>query len=276
VRYVMGTNKPERADYYASIAKALKHMANNQLDKKVVLGRRRSIFIKPMVDPIELYFRLSRKAKDAFLFFFDDGKSAFFGGSPELLYRRKQCLIETESLAGTRPRSTVDSDDRMLRESLLTSFKDNREHALVSTHIEEKLREFGATYLFSSPLEIMALPYVQHLLKRYRGTIDASINDATIIAALHPTPAVCGLGKAWALDFIRHNEGFDRGFYAGPIGYIAKDEAEFAVAIRSALFRQDELFIYAAGGIVQGSIFEQEWAELNNKEENILSIFDDS
>jgi menaquinone-specific isochorismate synthase len=115
---------------------------------------------------------------------------------------------------------------------------------------------------------------VQHLHRRYHGRIQHGLSDDTIISALHPTPAVCGIDSDWAKQFIRDHEGFDRGFYAAPIGYVAKNSAEFAVGIRSALYQASRLFIYAACGIVRGSVPEQEWEELNNKQKNILAIFE--
>ena len=115
----------------------------------------------------------------------------------------------------------------------------------------------------------MSLPFVQHLVKRYHGYINTCLSDEHIIKALHPTPAVCGLDRRWALDFIREHEGFDRGFYAGPVGYVGLDQAEFAVAIRSALYFEQQLHVYAACGIVAGSQAAQEWEELTNKQKNI-------
>lgn len=276
IDFTVGRYLPHQEEYFSNIHRALKTMTAWPHHRKVVMGRRNSITIKNPLDPIELFFRLKQKSGDAFLFFLDCGfRSAFLGASPELLYRRHGRHLETESLAGTRPRASYAEEDMRLKEELFKSFKDNREHALVSMHIEEKLKEFDTTDLFSSKRKVMALAYVQHLLKRYHGTISAAVNDANIIKALHPTPAVCGLDIDWAREFIRANEGFDRGFYAGPIGFVGKDEAEFAVAIRSALFHEQNLYIYAACGIVPGSIPGQEWEELNNKEKNILSIFEE-
>lgn len=272
--FAMAGYLPSRKEYSHSIECALLAFAENPLNKKVVIGRRNSVMINGKIDPAQLFFCLQSKSRDSFLFFFDAGKgAAFFGVSPELLYCRRGLSLVTESLAGTRPRADDLKSDAMLREELFDSFKDCREHELVSLHVEEKLKEFGTTDLFVSKLEVMALPYVQHLLKRYFGTMSQAITDAHILQTLHPTPAVCGLDINWARQFIRQHENFDRGFYAGPIGYIGKDEAEFAVAIRSALFNEQQLYIYAACGIVPGSIHEHEWEELNNKEKNILSIF---
>ncbi len=267
---------PERAHYSLNVERALACFSSKAEQKKVVIGRRNTRFFSKDPDPAHLFFRLARRARHAFLFMFDVGLgSTFFGASPELLYRRIGQNFETESLAGTRPRSHDHEQDVRLRQDLFDSIKDKSEHFLVSKHIEDRLREFGATDLFTSKLEIMSLPYVQHLHRRYHGRIDQGLRDDKIIAALHPTPAVCGIEPDWAKQFIRDYEGFDRGLYAAPIGYVGKNSAEFAVGIRSALYQASQLFIYAACGIVPGSIPDQEWEELNNKQKNILAIFDD-
>lgn len=267
---------PERDGYASTIHRALGAFKEQSASQKVVIGRRHSIELVDKIDPYHLFIRLAKKSRGAFLFFVDCGQSnAFFGISPELLYRRVGRTIETESLAGTRARSLDEEHDQLLRSELAASFKDNREHALVSLHIEEKLKDLAVTELICSKLDVMALTYVQHLVRRYRGVLGANVNDAHVIEALHPTPAVCGLDVDWARSFIEQHEGFDRGFYAGPIGYIGKDEAEFAVAIRSALTHEKMLHVYAACGIVSGSVEKQEWEELNNKEKSILSIFHD-
>jgi menaquinone-specific isochorismate synthase len=266
---------PSPHDYRHNIEQALAALSHDSEHQKVVLGRRNTIAFKSPIDPAVLYCRLKKQSNNAFLFFFDAGSgSAFFGASPELLYRRIGLWIETESLAGTRERLVNGADDTKLGQELLASAKDNREHSLVSLHIESTLTYFGITDIHASKLAIMPLPYVQHLVKRYRGRMTQVVNDANVIKALHPTPAVCGLELTWAREFIRAHEGFDRGLYAGPVGFFGHDEAEFAVGIRSALYYQQQLFVYAASGIVAGSIFEAEWAELDNKEKSMMSIFD--
>ena len=92
-------------------------------------------------------------------------------------------------------------------------------------------------------------------------------SEADVLAALHPTPAVCGYPRAAALDAVRRAETFDRGLYAGPTGWVAADSAEFAVAIRSTLVKPggDELHLYAGVGVVAAADSAAEWHELNLK-----------
>lgn len=267
------SQEPSFERYAKNIEQAKNIFKDNSQCRKVVLGRRNThVFTEP-IDPVRLFFLLANKSYKGFSFLLDAGLGGvFFGVSPELLFRRLGRNFETESLAGTRPRSSDESEDARLQAELFNSYKDQLEHALVCEHIEQSLREFGATDLFTSRLEVMSLPFVQHLVKRYHGHIDTRLSDDHIIKALHPTPAVCGLDGNWALEFIREHEGFDRGFYAGPTGYVGLDQAEFAVAIRSALYYEKQLHVYAACGIVAESEAAQEWEELTNKQKNITSI----
>jgi menaquinone-specific isochorismate synthase len=85
------------------------------------------------------------------------------------------------------------------------------------------------------------------------------------MAALHPTPAVCGEPPEAAVAQIRALEPFDRGWYAGPVGFVGRDETRFAVGIRSALVQGDEVALFTGAGVVEGSDSTAEWQELEAK-----------
>lgn len=262
---------PTIADYKNNFYRAQKAISSGM--QKVVLARRRHIRLDQPIEPFALLSQLKNSSPEAFVFFFDVGKgSAFFGASPELLYRRVASVIETESLAGSRARSSDNVVDFKRGQDLLTSLKDNQEHQIVSHYIEDTLRAFAIDDLKISDLRLMTLPYVHHLVRRYQGHIKPFVSDAALIHALHPTPAVCGIEKHVAMQFIREHEGFDRGLYAGYIGYISDKKIEFSVSIRSALLQDRDLYVYVGGGIVAKSDVDAEWAELDNKEKKILEL----
>ena len=100
---------------------------------------------------------------------------------------------------------------------------------------------------------------------RITAHLSRGITDDKIIASLHPTPAVGGYPRKEALDLIAEIDGFDRGWYAGPIGWLGKGRAEFAVGIRSALITPSSNNLYAGAGILDGSQAESEWNELESK-----------
>ena len=112
---------------------------------------------------------------------------------------------------------------------------------------------------------IIKQAYVQHLYAQFRGVLKSDIFDNRILNAMHPTPAVAGTPKSAAMRYIRELEDFDRGWYAGPVGWLSRNSSSFAVAIRSALVQSRQMFIYAGAGIVRESRADDEWQEIENK-----------
>ncbi len=263
--------QPSRLDYFSMIDRAKSSLSHEQGRQKVVLGRRNCLILADKIDPASLIHRL--ESQDAFVFLVDSGRAVFFGASPELLYRRSGNNFVTEALAGTRSRSTDSVLDLELCNDLLTSSKDLHEQALVAEYIEQVLVKLGSQKIMRSDIGIMPLIFVQHLVQHYHCQIAEDWHDGEIIKLLHPTPAVCGLSRSWSQQFISQHEGFDRGFYAGVVGCLGAQRTELTVAIRSALYCDQKIYVYAAGGIVPGSVAQTEWDELSNKQKNIMSIF---
>ena len=106
------------------------------------------------------------------------------------------------------------------------------------------------------------LPKVQHLITRFEGDILPNKSLLDVIARLHPTPAVGGVPAGSALTFLRDHEGFDRGWYAGPVGWLdAEGNGEFMVALRSGVIQGCEAVLFAGCGLVAGSDPEKEYQE---------------
>jgi len=97
------------------------------------------------------------------------------------------------------------------------------------------------------------------------------VSDAALMQALHPSPAVGGVPTNKAIAYLREHEPFDRGWYAGPVGWVGPESGEFAVAIRSGLVRGNTLSLYSGAGIVDGSTPDGEWSEIETKLSNALS-----
>jgi len=118
----------------------------------------------------------------------------------------------------------------------------------------------------------MKLVRVQHLMTGIEGELNKDISDQEILECLHPTPAVGGYPQDKAKELIAEIEPFDRGWYSGPVGWISKDSADFAVAIRSGLITKNKLRIYAGAGIVKGSDPDNEWNEIESKIATFLKV----
>lgn len=183
--------------------------------------------------------------------------------------------------AGTRRRGCPSNirEDFELGMNLLSGMKEHNEFVIVREWVQNALTTVCSSVYLGISKSLLKLRTVQHLYGRLSGEIAPGRNDADLLAALHPTPAVCGCPQEPAYEYIRENEAFDRGFYAGPLGYISADSAEFVVGIRSALISPspaDESFqirLYSGVGIVPGSCPDEEWKELNLKVSQYLRGF---
>lgn len=194
-----------------------------------------------------------------------NASSLFLGATPEMLYERKNSLLFTESLAGTRRRGTSLSEDLKLAEELKKNAKENKEFSLVKEFLFSTLPALCEEFSCDSLDSLVQTSKVQHLYNSFQGTLKPTIQDSTLLSLLHPTPAIGGFPRKDALAMIDALEDFDRGLYAGAIGWVSPNHSSFAVAIRSALIENGLLHTFAGTGIVEGSISSREWLELDDK-----------
>lgn len=256
---------PPHADWIEAVQWALESFEQTRL-RKVVLARRSTFTFDSELDALALLHRVKASTPECFHFYFQPGDgSAFIGATPERLYSRHGRRIETEAVASTRPRGATPSEDEQLAQDLLSSDKDVREHEFVRRSISAAIAPYCATFHQDRNRTVMRLAKRMHLLSRFRGTLRDDVSDADLLRALHPTPAVGGYPTTDALRSIAALEGFDRGWYAGPVGWAGADDAEFAVGIRSALVRGRDISLFSGAGIVAGSDPESEWAEIEQK-----------
>ena len=262
---VYRTDGPDIRGWRENVRAALSSFSEGCLGK-VVLARRAEFGFDGVLDPPQLAERLEAVTPGCFHFYVEpeDG-FAFLGASPERLFRREGRSVHSEAVAGTRPRGLSPADDADLRQELLRSEKDLSEHAYVRVGIEERLGPLCGELEVGEDVSEMRLARGRHLRSRVRGTLREGVTDADLLDALHPTPAVGGYPGDEALEEIRALEPFDRGLYAGPVGWIGAESSEFAVGIRSGLVRGRRLALFSGAGIVEGSVPDEEWAEIEQK-----------
>ncbi len=211
--------------------------------------------------------RLRRDHGGAFVFCIGSGDQGFFlGATPEALVRKRGARVSAQVLAGTAPRGETPEEDAAIGHALMESGKDRREHALTAEAIEGALSSFCRALRVANKPRLALLRDVQHLETPVEGVLAEAVDVLKLVGALHPTPAVGGLPRESALQWIRAHEGLERGWYAGPIGWVgAEGDGAFAVAIRSALVQADEAEAFAGAGLVTGSVPEREWRETRLK-----------
>ena len=256
---------PDREGWNANIGRALAAFSEGRLGK-VVLARRAEFGFDEDLDGVLLAEELREASPGCFRFYVEPMEGvAFLGASPERLFRREGRFVRSEAVAGTRPRGASAVDDEDLRDELLGSEKDRSEHGFVKVGIEEALRPLCDDLEIESGVSEMRLASRRHLVSRVRGELREGVTDAEVLRALHPTPAVGGYPGEAALDNIQALEPFDRGWYAGPVGWVGAEASEFAVGIRSGLVTGRTLALFSGAGIVPGSTADGEWAEVEQK-----------
>jgi menaquinone-specific isochorismate synthase len=231
--------------------------------KKVVLARKASVQLLRNLDAAALFTTIANNNTRTFTYFIEQGSSAFLGASPEMLYARTGSAISTEAIAGTYCQSSGDTADAA--SVLLHSSKESAEHDYVVQDIVSVLGKICKTFDVSKKRDVVIVNRLGHLRKSLAGILLNDVFDSKILMAMHPTAALLGFPREKAKGFLKQYELFSRGFYGAPVGWIGKEDAEFAVAIRSALVAGDNLFLYAGAGIVQGSDPEHELLEIENK-----------
>lgn len=265
-------DEPDRNVWEKQIDGLLESFRQNEL-QKVVLARKVGFTFEDDLSALRLIKRLFLSKPGCFHFLFQAGpESTFVSASPERLYYRKGRRIQSEAVAGTLPRDTENFTGADPAQRLLSSEKDQREHAFVRESIGHALVELCNRLEVQSDATVMTLSRRIHLVSRISGLLREGVQDADLLRRMHPTPAVGGFPTSDALERIRQLESFDRGWYAGPIGWIGANGAEFAVGIRSGLISGNKLDLFSGAGIVQGSTAMGEWQEIEEKLSDFLEV----
>lgn len=183
------------------------------------------------------------------------GQRRLVGASPELLVAKQGSRVTSCPLAGTARRHDNAIMDKAAAQELLHSDKDLREHRAASEAVLDALAPYCKQLSANQDPELVATERLWHLGTPIKGELkNRHTQVAELAAALHPTPAVCGLPRSEAYEHIRRLEGFDRDFYAGAVGWAdAAGDGAWYVTIRCADIQAERVRLYAGAGIVLGS-----------------------
>ncbi len=258
--------------YIERVQRALDGIRGGHL-QKVVVAREAHVHTRYAIDPVAWLVALRERYPGCTLFAVGEGDSVFLGASPERLVRISGDLVETAAIAGTAPRGASQAADRALGEALCDSRKNCDEHAFVVRYLEAVLADCCDGVVVDAEPSLLRTRTVQHLCTtlRARRRSDAPVSLLELVSRLHPTPAVGGAPKHAALAWLAGNEGVERGWFAGPVGFLQSDgDGEFAVALRSALVRGRSATAWAGAGIVARSLPKAEFTETELKLRTVL------
>ena len=257
---------PPAVSYEDAVDQAVTRIRRGEM-RKVVLARTIEVTAEREFDPKLLAHRLRAVDPDAYTFAAPTDEGVLVGASPELLVSRRGRDVRSNPLAGSAPRSGDPEEDRANAEALIGSAKDREEHAIVVDAVAETLQPFCGDLTWDREPVLHETPNVWHLSTRFRGELREPAPTALdLVAALHPTPAVAGDPREAALGTIAELEPFERGRYAGPVGWVDADgDGEWAIALRCAELRGDRAILYAGAGIVARSDPARELDETDRK-----------
>lgn len=254
--------EPERSAWIESVRRILSAIETGGV-RKVVLARQLVVEAAAPFDRRAILDRLRSGHPSCFTY----AAGGFVGASPELLVRRRGDEVTSCPMAGTVPRGTTAEEDDALTAGLRRSAKEAEEHRLLVDAVVAALAPVCVARPSAGDPDVVRFPTVSHLATRVSGRLRRPAPSALALAGLlHPTPAVGGLPRTEALAAIAALEGFDRGLYAGPVGWVDADgDGEWAVALRGAQLDGARARLAAGAGIVAGSDPEAEWAETEAK-----------
>ena len=266
-------------DYGALVSDAVAGIGRGEF-QKVVLAR--TVNLAHGLDAVTVLDRLRRRSPACAVFAVTAGESTFLGATPEELVTLDGPRLHTVALAGTAPRGDDPEADERFAAALLASAKNRSEHRFVVDGIIDALSGLGLVDPAPAEPGLMRLSRVQHLRtpitarvqRRRTGASDMDVLRAA--GVLHPTAAVGGAPTGAALEFISGNEGFDRGWYAAPVGWCDLDgNGELGVALRCALTGPTGTHLFAGAGIVVGSDPADELEETGMKLRDLLDVIDE-
>lgn len=288
IRLVGHQNASEdlKAKHISLVEKGLMAIGDNQF-KKVVLSRVKQVAITNS-DPIAIFTDLLILYPNAFVYVWYHPKVGLWcGATPETLVTVKGLRFKTMALAGTQP--------YLGTETMKWDKKNLTEQKLVVNFIEEELEAVVDTFMVSQPQTIKA-GNLLHIKSDISGVLKSDVKNLEhLISSLHPTPAVCGLPKEEAKEFILKNEDYDREFYTGFLGELniistksrntnkrnvensayasVARETNLYVNLRCMQLKDSQAFIYVGGGVTKASVPKQEWEETVSKAKTMLEVF---
>jgi menaquinone-specific isochorismate synthase len=255
-------------EWAAMVAATVARLRQGGLEK-VVLAREVTVVANRAFLPADILHRLDALYPSCMVF----STGTFLGASPELLVSRVGRRVRSHPLAGTVARSGDPTADAALTGRLLASAKEREEHRLVVDEVAAGLRPVCRALDVPEVPSIVALRNVSHLGTLIEGELEGDdVTALDLVCRLHPTPAVAGSPTAAAVSYLQGVEGFDRGRYAGPVGWMdSRGDGEWAVAVRSAEVLGNTARLFAGVGVVADSDPAAELAETQLKLQALLA-----
>ena len=258
------------AHFKQAVIKAKRYITDGDV-MQVVLSQRMS---KPYTaSPLALYRSLRSLNPSPYMFYFNFEDFYVIGASPEILVRLEGDTVTVRPIAGTRRRGSSFEEDQALAEELLADEKERAEHVQLldlGRNDAGRVSKVGSVKLTENMM-VERYSHVMHIVSNVEGKLQAGLNALDVLKATFPAGTVSGAPKIRAMEIIDELEPIKRGIYAGAVGYLGfHGDMDLAIAIRTAIVKDDKLHVQAGAGIVADSDPSSEWQETQNKARAVL------
>ena len=270
-RLALVAEHPDRPTWERLVDRFAGAVGRGRLDK-VVLARRADLTAAIAIDVVAALQRLAAASPNSTTYAITRGGNIFIGATPERLIATQGAKFQTVAIAGSIRHADDAADEAALAAELLTSGKDREEHRIVVEMLRTMLSPIASEIVVAAAPVVAKFGPVQHLVTTVTGRLRDRAGILPLAGLLHPTPAVGGEPRTLALELIVEHEGFERGWYAGPLGWVGADgDGEFVVALRCAVVSGHTAALFAGCGIVADSDPAREWEESRNKMQVVAS-----
>jgi anthranilate synthase component 1 len=258
------------AAFKAAVEKSKQYIFDGDI-MQVVLSQRMA---QPFpASPLSLYRALRSINPSPYMFYYDMGDHHVVGSSPEILARLEGDTVTVRPIAGTRPRGKTPQQDAELAKELLADPKELAEHLML---IDLGRNDIGrvaqnGTVKLTDKMVIERYSHVMHIVSNVEAQLKPGLSAMDVLKATFPAGTVSGAAKVRAMEIIDELEPSKRGIYAGAVGYLGfNGDMDVAIALRTAVVKDNMLYVQAGAGIVADSVPDSEWMETQNKARAVL------
>ena len=252
-------------EFKSSVEKAKKYIEDGDI-MQVVCSQRMSLPFT--ADPVALYRSIRQLNPSPYMYYLNLHDFHIVGSSPEILARLEDDKVAVRPIAGTRRRGKDEADDIAMEADMVNDPKEIAEHLMLidlGRNDVGRIAEPGSVHV-TEQFGVERYSHVMHMVSNVEAKIRKDLSAIDVFRATFPAGTVSGAPKIRAMEIIDEFEPVKRGIYGGAIGYLSwQGNMDMAIAIRTAVIKDEVLYIQAGGGWVADSVPELEWKESLNK-----------
>lgn len=266
---------PQKEHYINNINSVIQKLKEDQLTK-VVISRKYILKLKEPVDFISYAQHIFNKYFQEYYYMFEfANEEKWIGISPEIILKKNKEQAITKPLAGTRKKGHGQRDNEIMIQELIHDSKENLEHeSALNFMIEDLEKSNVGQVILGNKKDIIETPYVYHLKSEIKVLLNQNVTCFDLLSAIYPPATIWGIPRKISEKLISQIEKFERSYFTGIYGFFdLNGNADFALVIRSAMIKNNEINIFAGSGIVKSANAEYEWDETKIKMNPFIEYF---